>query len=110
MRSIFTPCETGGKTDGTMQVTIRGKKWKVLFTQLPRGTDGECDHPATPGKEIRISTRLSEEDTLETIVHEVLHAADFDKSEEWADDVGRNLARLLWRLGYRKTGVENDPT
>ena len=89
-----------------MVVTLRGRKWKVVFTRLPRGTDGECDDPRERGKEIRISTRLSEQDALETIVHEVLHAADFDKKEEWADDVGRNLARLLWRLGYRREPLD----
>ncbi len=91
-----------------VHVTIRGKRWRVRFTQLPRGTDGECDHPDTPAKELRIRKGLSEQDTLETIVHEVLHAADFDKKEEWAEDVGRNLARLLWRLGYRRK-VDDDP-
>lgn len=90
-----------------MVVTIRGKRWKVVFTRLSRGTDGECDEPRERRKEIRISTRLGEQDTLETIVHEVLHAADFDKKEEWADDVGRNLARLLWRLGYRRKDVDD---
>ena len=93
-----------------MVVTILGKRWRFRFSKLPRGTDGECDDPSTRGKELRIRKGLGEADTLETIIHEALHAADWHKNEPWVEEVARDLARLLWRLGYRRADVESTPT
>lgn len=93
-----------------MQVTILGKRWGFRFTRLAKGTDGECDDPAVKEKEIRIHKGLGEQDTLETIIHEALHAADWHRSEPWVEEVGRDIARLLWRLGYRRQKMEGDGT
>jgi hypothetical protein len=82
-----------------MQVTILGRRWGFRFTRLPKGTDGECDDPSTPGKEIRIHKGLGEEDTLETTIHEALHVADWHRSEPCVEEVGRDIARILWKLG-----------
>ena len=38
---------------------------------------------------------------LETVVHEALHAGAWSKSEEVVGRTAREIARLLWRLGYR---------
>lgn len=92
-----------------IHVTILGKRWRLRFTRLAKGTDGECDHPSTPGKEIRVRKGMSEQDTLETIVHECLHAADWHRSEPWVEEVGRDVARLLWRLGYRRKELDDPP-
>src|SRR4051812_47428500 len=93
-----------------MHVTILGKRWKLRFTKsVPRGCDGEYDDPATKRKEIRIKETLDEATSLETIVHEILHAADFWKREEWVQTVGSDLARILWKLGYRRKEVESCP-
>jgi hypothetical protein len=91
-----------------INVTVLGKRWRFKFTRLAKGTDGECDDPTTPGKEIRIHKALDEKTTLETVVHEVLHAADWHKKEEWVTEVGRDLSRVLWRLGYRRSEKEEE--
>lgn len=85
-----------------MRVTILGKRWGLKFTNLPRDVNGECDGPTEPEKEIRIRTGLSEKETLETILHECLHAADWSKDEAWVEDVACDLAAVLRRLGYRR--------
>jgi hypothetical protein len=88
---------------------IRGKRWQLVFCDLPRRTHGECDPPDLPNKQIRVGAKLDEKDTLETIIHEALHAADWDKTEAWIEEVGRDIARILWRLGYRVDDGEVGP-
>jgi hypothetical protein len=96
-----------------IHVTILGKRWRLRFTKLARGTDGECDAPTDPDKEIRIAQGLGEKTQLETLIHEALHAADWSKDEAWVEQVGCDIARLLWRLGYRRktnADVDDDAT
>ena len=40
---------------------------------------------------------------LETVVHEAIHCCFPMYSEEKVTQAARDIARLLWRLGYRKT-------
>lgn len=64
---------------------------------------GDCDSPDTKGKRIRISKSLPPREELEVIIHECLHAADWHKDEDsWVAPVADDIARLLWRLGWRK--------
>tara|TARA_Y100000401_G_scaffold112129_1_gene111186 strand:+ start:412 stop:696 length:285 start_codon:yes stop_codon:yes gene_type:complete len=89
-----------------MMVSILGKKWKFRFTPF-RGVKGEkpdhgrCDHPEKPRKEILINSRLVGRARLEAILHESLHAAAWHWDESAVQDLGADLSRLLWRLGYR---------
>lgn len=39
---------------------------------------------------------------LITLLHECLHASDWDKSEKVVDRTAVDVGRLLWRLGYRR--------
>jgi hypothetical protein len=94
-----------------MHVTIFGKRWKLRFTKLPPEEGGyechgECDPPETRNKEIRIEKRLGEKETLDVIIHEILHASDFYKTEDWIEPVASDIARILWRLGYRRKTEE----
>lgn len=43
---------------------------------------------------------------LITWIHEGMHAGNWDKREETIDQSSKDIGRLLWRLGYRKTKVE----
>lgn len=85
-----------------MRVTLLGKRWKLKFLPL-RSVSGDCDAPETPGKEIRIDSRLQGEDLLEILIHECRHAADWSRDEEFIAQEARDLARVLWNLGYRKS-------
>jgi hypothetical protein len=83
-----------------MKLKIRGKVWE--FVRVPmKETDGLCDAPTVPGKKIKVDSRLHGERELEVIIHEVLHAAHWDLSEEAVDEAARDLARALWRIGYK---------
>jgi hypothetical protein len=94
-----------------MRVTIFGKRWNLRFVPAselprPRDRDGDCVVPATPAdrmpyREMRIYDKLRGEERLITLIHEFDHAADPEKREEWVEHHSADLARMLWRLGYR---------
>lgn len=86
-----------------MHITILRKRYELRFVPfLGRRVMGNCEDPREPGRVIRVKQGLSEKETLEVIIHEILHAADWDKSEEWVEAVAHDITRTLWRLGYRK--------
>ena len=85
-----------------MRVTIRGRRWELKFV---RGlTDhGRCDAPNMKGTRILIRKGLSEEKELDTLIHEYLHAANWDFDEEAVTESAAGLAKLLMKLGWRRT-------
>jgi len=88
-----------------MRIKIGGKYWNLVFTELDEETGGECDSPDTNGKEIRIATDIKNQDELEVIIHELLHAADWSKDEEWVEVIADDIARTLWKLGWKKNDI-----
>lgn len=62
---------------------------------------GDCQPPKTAAKEIRISAQVRGELLLDTLVHELLHAAGWNLSEEFVAEFASDVARVLWRLGLR---------
>ena len=81
-----------------MRVRIRGKYFTLVFGRLPNGTDGLCDYAT---RTITIRKNQRGEAQLDTVIHELLHAAHWDLAEESVEETARDLARVLWRLGYR---------
>lgn len=84
-----------------MFLTIRGKRWRFLRRRM-RKDFGRCEHPLERDKAILIAPGLKHELELEVIVHELLHAAFWDMSEQAILEAGQDVARALWRIGYRK--------
>ena len=71
-----------------MRVRILGKVWEFVFDPtIHRDYDGFCDDPANKAKRIRIRSTLTGAEQLETILHELLHAADWHKDEPWVEQV-----------------------
>lgn len=92
-----------------MQVTILGKRFRFEFTHnLPKDADGICDDPTSKKKRIAIRKGLSEQKTLEIVIHETLHAANWHAAEEWIDESAKDIARILWKLGYRRSAVDDE--
>lgn len=87
-------------------VTILGKQWEMCWRKrLPsvgRGKvcHGECDSPDTPGKQIRIRAGLSDEEHLDVLIHEMLHAAAWHIREDLVDQFATDVAAVLVRLGW----------
>lgn len=99
-----------------MRFTLFGKRWNLRFvpaSELPkvgglRDRDGDCVIPMTPAdrvpyRDIRIYDKLRGQVMLETIIHESTHAAFPDLREEWVEHFAADVARLLWRLNYRRS-------
>lgn len=93
-------------------VTILGKRWRLSFVPRLRvgreSPDGACDSPKKTGKEIRIRRALLRypRALMETLIHELLHAADWTKDETWIDETAADLARILWGVGFRMDADE----
>ena len=83
----------------------RFKFSKGWFRIVHETIDGICltpddpDDPPPP-REISIRDTITGQRLLETLIHEALHAEGED-SEEWVTPAAANLARFLWRYGYR---------
>ena len=67
--------------------------------RLPSGSAGECDTLDTPRKAIWIATQQKPLDVLDTIIHELLHAALPDLCEESVLETATDIAKVLTRLG-----------
>ena len=52
--------------------------------------------------EMEIDPRQAPREYLDTLVHEALHLAHHDLSEETVTDVARFIARVLWQQNYRR--------
>jgi len=82
---------------------FRGKRYAInLSATLAADTKGEADSPDKAGPEIRV--RRGERDLmlLDTLIHEGLHACLWDMDDEAVTATASDIARLLWRLGYRR--------
>ena len=76
---------------------------RLEFTDaLPRNDYGSCSPPHVKCRVIRIRKSMNEKLTLETICHELLHLTDWDLDEAAVERRGKLLAKVLWRLGYRR--------
>jgi hypothetical protein len=83
-------------------ITIRGRRWRLKYKRLPRDEFGRCDAPDTPEKCIFIRKGIKGRQELDTLIHEMLHAALWDLDETAVNDTARDIAVALWRIGYRK--------
>lgn len=84
------------------------KRWWILEFVKPFRLKGECQAPTTPRKTIKVRASLKGELRLDTLIHEMLHAADWSKDEEWVNETATDIARNLWRLGYRNVNENKD--
>lgn len=88
-----------------MKIRLMNKVWKVVqdSTSLPKNWDGSCDPATKKAKSIHLRKGLHGERHLEVAVHEMLHACDDQKDEYAVATTAKDIARALWRLGYRRT-------
>ena len=79
--------------------TFNKKKYTVYLGPLK----GATDVSKNGSLEMLIRTsKMSDYDILDTIVHESLHACNWDASEMRVHKTARDISRFLWRLGYRR--------
>ncbi len=85
---------------GDRTVTIRGQRWRLRFVPNLGEDMGQCDYNL---RVIRVALGQSQEDELDTVVHELLHAAYPDTEETAIGETAEAIAKVLLRLGWRKT-------
>jgi hypothetical protein len=105
-----------------MRFTLFKQLWRLVF--VPRAKlydyrrgeqlDGVCAVPQHPGhvltadqRVIHLRNDLDDEDLMETVIHELGHAAFVDRQEEYVEHFARDTARLLTRLGFRRKGTDD---
>lgn len=84
---------------------IAGVRWLWRYTRLKGMAAGwtvygDSKKKATPPK-ILIDQALTGRARLEIELHEALHACFPQTSEESVTEAARDMARILWTLGYR---------
>ena len=89
-----------------MRIRIRGRYFTMTFERLPATHDGSCNYE---GRKIKIRKTLRGERQLEVVIHELLHAAHWDLDESAVEETAEDLARVLYRLGYRRTISDTHP-
>lgn len=83
-----------------MRLRLGGRAWLLrIVKRLPPDRDGEADDETG---ELRVLDGLRERTTLRVLLHEMLHAADWSKSETWVDQTSRTMAHVLTRMGWRR--------
>lgn len=90
----------------------KGVEFEILFRK-PDKRNGECDGLCygggpDPGK-IFIKPGMSAKRELNTVVHEILHAFFWDKSEHDVDRCASVISNYLSKSGWRKLGTQNFP-
>ena len=86
--------------------TFLGKRWSLRWIK-PYRAEGICEAPDVRGKQLYVPQEGGTQADLETILHEGLHACGWDiLSEEWVTCAARDIARLAWRLGWRKCNCQ----
>ena len=75
--------------------TFNNIKYHVILEEL----DGNCD--TDDYYWIVVGRDLNKKVGLETVIHEALHACSWSTSEEKVTMTARDIARFLWRIGYR---------
>ncbi len=76
--------------------TFSGVSFAILIGEF----DGITDTPAGPVSLV-VNRSLDEQIGLETLIHEGLHACRPYMRESTIAPVAHDIARFLWRLGYR---------
>lgn len=79
-------------------------EWGVVLDPFPRGEVGQCAHPMSSDEERLIYVRagVHEQLLLDTLLHEMLHAAAWALDEDVVAEYATEAARVLYSLGWRR--------
>jgi len=80
-----------------MKHKFRGKLYKIVEIPI-----GECDAPDQDKPEIRIVMGIGGKKRLEIMIHESIHSCLWDLAESTVEEVAGDIARLLWKDGWRR--------
>jgi hypothetical protein len=85
-------------------VLLRRKRWAFeRVAGLPTGSIGMVSKPLDKPKKISVRISLNGERELEAVLRLTLLACYPDFDEEAIGETSKDIARALWRIGYRRT-------
>jgi hypothetical protein len=80
-----------------IRATIRDQVWRVEFAHIV--DFGHCEYGSCRRtRRIRLSPSQSDADLLDTVIHEMIHAQDWDLSEEAVTQRATEIATVLQRV------------
>jgi len=80
-----------------IRATIRDQVWRVEFAHI--GDFGHCEYGSCRRtRRIRLSPSQSDAELLDTVIHEMIHAQDWDLSEEAVTQRATEIATVVQRL------------
>lgn len=83
-----------------MRHKFRGRIFDIIESMSDEG--GECAYPGNKSPEMIIPVEGESKYDLEVIIHEGIHACQWDVSEEAVREISHDIAGILWKLGWRK--------
>lgn len=87
-----------------MKHKFRDKRYTIKFIPKLKDIDGLCDSPKYKNPTIKIDADLTGVRELETLIHEFSHACYWDLDEAVIDQGSADIAKALFKLGWRKIG------
>lgn len=87
-----------------MRFRLLGDWWRIehpspVVHDTGEEVRGQCDNEA---RVIEVDSGLSERESLEVTLHELMHATNWVAGEKVVTEAARDMARLLLRLGWRR--------
>ena len=80
-----------------IRAKIRDQVWRVEFANI--GDFGQCEFGSCRRtRRIRLSPTQSDGELIDTVIHEMIHAQDWDLSEEAVTQRATEIATVLQRL------------
>lgn len=79
----------------TVKIKLAGESWKIKFMNMHATLHGECD---AESKIIRINKETPENQVIEILIHECLHAIFPYLNEETVDEAAIELGLMLKKL------------
>ena len=92
------------KNDPVAHISMLGRIWvyrPVPKSMLETDTIGWCTDPDGANPEIQIWKKLVGRTRLDTLLHELLHAAEPHKEHGYINNVAAAMTELLWEDGWR---------
>ena len=77
--------------------SFNGNRYNIRFWKF----DGATDVDRSP-RDMPIAAKPNTRNEIITLIHEAMHAGNWDKHEETIDRSSKEIGSFLWRLGYRR--------
>lgn len=76
--------------------TFNGRRHEIILEPVDGLVTSDRDRCLYVGRDLKTKAGL------ETAIHEALHACSWKSSEEKVAQTAKDIARFLWRLGFRR--------